>query len=35
VRKGKKWVTEYGYGRNKTKGLTLRGKIIAKRLFAS
>ena len=35
VRKGKKWITEYGYGRNKTIGLTLRGKIIAKRLFAS
>ncbi len=35
VRKGKGWITEYDYGRNKTIGLTLRGKIIAKRLFDS
>ena len=35
VRKGKGWITEYDYGRNKKISLTLRGKIIAKRLFDS
>ena len=35
VRKGKKWIIEYGYGRNKTIGLTLRWKKIPKRLFDS